>query len=162
VAIAYLSLGSNIGDRTANLRAAMAAIDALGKVLKVSSFYETEPVEFTAQDWFVNCVLELDTNLEPRELMDAMLGIEQQMGRRRDGNKGPRIIDLDLLLFEKEIIDEHGLKVPHPAMHERRFVLAPLAEIAPEAFHPVLERSARELLEGLGTAGGVVKKMSEA
>jgi 2-amino-4-hydroxy-6-hydroxymethyldihydropteridine diphosphokinase len=159
VAIAYLSLGSNIGDRTANLRAAIAALEALGKVKQISSFYETEPVEFTAQDWFVNGVVELDTKLSPRELIDAMLGIEQQMGRRRDRHKGPRIIDLDLLLFGEDIVDEHGLKVPHPAMHERRFVLAPLAEIAPKAFHPVLEQSALELLQGLGTDGGVVKKM---
>jgi 2-amino-4-hydroxy-6-hydroxymethyldihydropteridine diphosphokinase len=162
VPLAYLSLGSNIGDRAGNLRAAIAELRQLGEVTKTSSFYETEPVEFTAQDWFLNCVVELDTTLTPRELMAAILGIEGRMGRHRDRPKGPRNIDLDILLYEKQRIDEPGLKVPHPAMHARRFVLAPLAEIAPDAFHPVFMRSAGDLLESLGAGGGEVKRSAEA
>ena len=158
--LAYLSLGSNVGDRAANLQAAISALSALGEVTKLSSFYETEPVEFTAQAWFLNCVLELDTTLSPRELIGAMLAVEQRMGRRREKTKGPRNIDLDLLLYEDRVVEEQGLKVPHPAMHERRFVLAPLVEIAPDVTHPRLKKTARELLHGLDPAGGKVKRLT--
>ena len=162
MALAYISLGSNVGDRMANLRAAISELGKLGTVTKTSSFYETEPVEFTAQDWFINCVVELETEHSPRELMAAILAIEQKMGRHRNLPKGPRNIDLDVVLYEKQIIDEPGLKVPHPAMHRRRFVLAPLAEIAPDAFHPVFIRSASDLLQTLGQDAGVVKRLSAA
>ena len=130
--IAYLSLGSNVGDREANLREAMRRIGELGTVSKTSSFYETEPMEFAGQPWFLNCAVELDTERSAQKLMRGLLDIERQMGRERDHPKGPRKIDIDILLYGDAIIDEPGLKIPHPAMHQRRFVLAPLADLAPD------------------------------
>src|SRR5580700_1147098 len=155
--LVYLSLGSNIGDRARNLNAAIDRLRAFGKVAAVSSFYETEPVEFTAQAWFLNCAVALDTETTPRQLLDAILEIEQQMGRRRTQKKGPRIIDIDILLFGNLIVDDSGLSIPHPAMHERRFVLEPLAEIAPNAQHPVLKRTTRELRDALPPGQSVRK-----
>lgn len=146
---AYLSLGSNVGDRTANLNTAISRLGGLGKVVAVSSFYETEPVELTAQPWFLNCALQLDTEKTPRQLLEGILAIEQEMGRRREQKKGPRNIDIDILLFGGATIETPGLTIPHPAMHERRFVLEPLAEIAPEARHPVLKKTVRELRDAL-------------
>ena len=156
---AYLSLGSNLGDREANLREAIRRLGELGTVKKVSSFYETEPVEFTEQPWFVNCAVELQTILSARELLNGMLAIELAMGRERIQPKGPRLIDLDILLFGDLVVDEHGLTVPHPAMHERRFVLEPLAELAPGAVHPLLKRTISELLESLHRDSADVRKL---
>lgn len=159
--ITYLSLGSNIGDREANLRDAIRRIGALGTVSKASSLYETEPVEFTEQPQFLNCTVELDTELSAHDLMRELLGIERALGRDREHAqpKGPRTIDIDILLYGDSVIDEPGLKIPHPAMHQRRFVLAPLAEIEPEAIHPVLERSVGELLDELPADAGKVRKI---
>lgn len=153
----YLSLGSNVGSRAANLNSAIARLGALGKVERVSSFYETEPVEFTAQPWFLNCAVKLDTEKMPKQLLAGILDVEQQMGRRRTQKKGPRVIDIDVLLFGNSIIETKDLTVPHPAMHERRFVLEPLAEIAPEVRHPVFKRTARELRDALPTGQAVRK-----
>ena len=152
----YLSLGSNLGDRAANLRAAIDRLAAVGKVAAVSSFYETEPVEFTEQPWFLNCVVKLETEKMPQQLLAALLDIEVQMGRRRDRKKGPRTIDLDILLFGSSAVQAKGLTIPHPAMHERRFVLEPLAEIAPEVRHPIFKRTIRELRDAL--SGQAVRK----
>lgn len=154
---AYLSLGSNVGDRAANLNAAIARLSLLGKVTAVSSFYETEPVEFAAQPWFLNCAVELETEKMPRQLLRGVLAIEQEMGRRRQRKKGPRNIDIDILLFGNSIVKVQGLTIPHPAMQERRFVLEPLAEIAPGARHPVFERTVRELRDSL-PAGQTVRR----
>jgi 2-amino-4-hydroxy-6-hydroxymethyldihydropteridine diphosphokinase len=156
---AYLSLGSNVGDREGNLRAAIEKLSTVGRVSAVSSFYETEPMEVKEQAWFLNCAVEVETEKSPQELLDALLAIERGMGRERLQPKGPRNIDIDILLFGDAVIDEKGLKVPHPAMHERRFVLAPLAEIAATAIHPVFERSVGELLEEL-PEGDAVRKIS--
>jgi 2-amino-4-hydroxy-6-hydroxymethyldihydropteridine diphosphokinase len=145
----YLSLGSNVGDRAANLNAAIDRLGNLGKVMAVSSFYETEPVEFAAQPWFLNCAVELDTEKMPKQLLTSILDIEREMGRRRVQKKGPRTLDIDILLFGNAIIQTKGLTIPHPAMHQRRFVLEPLAEIAPEARHPVFKRTVRELRDAL-------------
>ena len=153
----YLSLGSNVGDRAAHLHAAIACLGALGKVVAVSSFYETEPIEFTNQAWFLNCIVALETTEAPQELMAAILYIEHEMGRERLQPKGPRIIDIDILLFGEIILDSSTLTVPHPAMHQRRFVLQPLAEIAPETRHPVLKKSIQEMLDAL-PAGQTVRK----
>jgi 2-amino-4-hydroxy-6-hydroxymethyldihydropteridine diphosphokinase len=155
----YLSLGSNLGDRAANLREAIQKLADLGNVVAASSFYETEPVELTAQPWFLNCAVKLDTEKMPRQLISAILSLEQSMGRQRKQKKGPRIIDIDILLFGSAVIEIPSLTIPHPKLHERRFVLEPLAEIAPDARHPVFKRSMRELRDAL-PAGQTVKKLS--
>ena len=156
--IVYLSLGSNLGDRAANLQTAVLQLAGLGKAVAVSSFYETEPVEMTAQPWFLNCAVKLDTEKMPRQLIAGILAIEQSMGRQRKQKKGPRIIDIDILLFGTSIIEIPPLTVPHPKMHERRFVLEPLGEIAPDARHPVFRRTVRELRDAL-PPGQTVKKL---
>jgi len=137
VALAYLSLGSNLSsgenDRLANLKRAIELLRRAGNATKVSSFYETEPVELTDQPWFINCAVELETALSPRELLDSALAIEREMGRDRATAppKGPRLIDIDILLYDARAINEPNLRIPHPAMQQRRFVLEPLAEICP-------------------------------
>lgn len=150
--IAYLSLGSNLGDRAATLRAAVAQLEVAGRVVAVSALYETQPVEVQDQPWFLNCVAAIETGKSPRELLQLALGIEAAMGRIRMRDKGSRKIDIDLVLLGDSVVDEQGLKIPHPSMHLRRFVLEPLVEIAPEARHPGLGKTARELLADLGEA----------
>jgi len=124
-------------------------------VVQQSSIYETEPVEFTAQPWFLNCVVELETDLTPQRLMAELLAIEQEMGRERTQKKGPRVIDLDILLFGDLVTSSADLTIPHPAMQERRFVLEPLVEIAPQVTHPRLKKTAKELLERLPSGQSV-------
>jgi 2-amino-4-hydroxy-6-hydroxymethyldihydropteridine diphosphokinase len=158
--LVYLSLGSNVGDRAGNLNSAIERLGNLGTVESQSSFYETEPVEFTAQPWFLNCAVKLDTEKMPKQLLAGILDLERKMGRRRTQKKGPRTIDIDILLFGNSIIDTKGLTIPHPAMHERRFVLEPLAEIAPEVRHPVFKRTVRELREAL-PPGQAVRKVNK-
>jgi 2-amino-4-hydroxy-6-hydroxymethyldihydropteridine diphosphokinase len=157
--LVYLSLGSNLGDRDANLQTAIAKLGEIGNVVGVSSFYETEPIELTAQPWFLNCAVKFETEKMPRQLMSAILNLEQSMGRQRKQKKGPRTIDIDVLLFGSSIIEIPSLTVPHPRLHERRFVLEPLAEIAPDARHPVFKRTVRELRDAL-PAGQTVKKIA--
>jgi 2-amino-4-hydroxy-6-hydroxymethyldihydropteridine diphosphokinase len=143
----YLSLGSNMGDRAANLGRAIKELGKRGvRVKRRSSLYETEPVEFREQAWFLNAAAEAETELGPADLLAAALAVEQEMGRERRVPRGPRVIDIDILLYGDEAIDSAELKIPHPRMAERRFVLVPLAEIAPEAMHPVAKKSVRELL----------------
>ena len=156
----YLSLGSNLGEREANLRQAVHELRKLGEITAVSSFYETEPVEFTAQPWFLNIVVELETELMPRQLLSAVLKIERDMGRKRVQPKGPRLIDIDIVLFGNTAMNDAKLTIPHPAMHERKFVLMPLAEIAPEAKHPLFKRSVQELLEALPKNSPAVRKLN--
>lgn len=156
----YLSLGSNLGDRETQMRSAIQGLAGLGRVRRVSALYETEPREVTGQPWFLNCCVELETGLSPQELLNGMLVIERDQGRRRDEGpaKGPRTVDLDILLFGREVISTAELTVPHPGMQARRFVLEPLCEIAPYAFHPVFMRSASELLAALPAGSGEVRR----
>jgi 2-amino-4-hydroxy-6-hydroxymethyldihydropteridine diphosphokinase len=156
-AIAYLSLGSNLGNREQNLREAIRRASAFGRIVAVSSFYETEPVEFTDQPWFLNCVIALETMAQPAQLMAELLRIEHVMGRQRVVKKGPRSIDIDILLFGDAVVNTPELTVPHPEMTRRRFVLEPLAEIAPELLHPVLQKTVTLLLTELAPGQRVQK-----
>ena len=143
----YLSLGSNVGDRDENLKAAIAALPAAGvQVRRVSSFYETEPVDYLEQAWFLNCVVEGETELPAFELLRRLRAIESRMGSRKLVAKGPRLIDLDILVYGQETIDTPELQVPHPRMTLRRFVLVPLAEIAPGLRHPAWSGTVERIL----------------
>jgi 2-amino-4-hydroxy-6-hydroxymethyldihydropteridine diphosphokinase len=158
---AFIGIGTNLGDRLANYREAIERISKLPdcRVLRQSSTYETEPVG-NVKGAFLNAVIEVETELSADALMKKLLAIERVMGRKRvrgrkaagRGKYKPRIIDLDLLFFDKEVIDTRPLKVPHPSLHERRFVLAPLSELAPALIHPKLNASISELLAGLKSA----------
>ncbi len=152
--IVYLSLGSNLGDREGNLRRALELLtEPRLRVVRVSSFYETEPQEVRDQPWFLNAVAEVETDLFPRQLLGRVQKIEQQLGRKRIREKGPRTIDIDILLFGGAVIETGELQVPHPRMMERRFVLEPLAELAPELRHPVTKRTVAEMLGGVAGQG---------
>jgi 2-amino-4-hydroxy-6-hydroxymethyldihydropteridine diphosphokinase len=143
----YLSLGSNLGDRERNLHEAVTALAGKGVcVVRNSSIYETEPVDFLDQPWFLNCVVEAETTLTPLELLNVLRDLESGMGRKREFAKGPRLLDIDILLYGQETIDATELQVPHPRMAERRFVLVPLAELAPDLRYPAWNATAKELL----------------
>src|SRR3954469_23504766 len=170
--LVYLGLGSNLGDRRAHLDAALERLAELGTIKARSSFYETEPMEMAAHSgapphWFLNCAIALETELMPKQLLGRLLDIERSLGRKRPKQgaaapqKSSRTIDLDILLFASSVVDAPGLVIPHPAMHTRRFVLEPLAEIAPDARHPVFKRSMRELRDELPKDSGAVKKLAE-
>ena len=145
---AYLSLGSNMEDRAANIARAIAELRARGvRVTQESSLYETEPLELREQAWFLNSAIEVETELASEKLMAVLLEIERAMGRERLVPKGPRLIDMDILLYGAEVVNGPGLEIPHPRMAERKFVLVPLAEIAGEAIHPVSLLTIAEMLD---------------
>lgn len=156
---AYLSLGSNLGDRARNLRAGIAALDAPNvRVTKISSFYETEPVDYLDQPWFLNCVVEAETSLAPLDLLHFLRNIESQLGSKKEFAKGPRLLDLDILLYGNETIELPDLQIPHPRMLQRKFVLAPLAEIAPSLKHSTWQANAADLFRA-STDTSQVKKL---
>jgi 2-amino-4-hydroxy-6-hydroxymethyldihydropteridine diphosphokinase len=156
--VVYIALGSNIGDRAENLRQALEQIATPDlRVLRASSIYETAPRDVKDQPWFLNQVIECETDLFPRQLLARLQKIEKSMGRKHRIAKGPREIDLDILFFGDAVVKAPELEVPHPQMSERRFVLEPLAELAPEKKHPGTRKTVREMLAGV--ANQVVRKI---
>jgi len=146
----YLSLGSNLGDREANLRRALEHLESEHvRVLRRSSIYETEPQDLREQPWFLNLVVEAETSLSPDELLTKIHVIEAQLGRKREVPKGARTIDIDLLFYDNAVVATPELQIPHPRLAERRFVLEPLAELAPQLRHPVAGRTVVEMLSAV-------------
>ncbi len=149
-----------MGDKAGHIRAALDKLAGLDEtnVLARSPLYRTEPVGYTDQDWFVNAAALLETGLAPQRLVRALLEIEAELGRVREERWGPRVIDLDLLFYEQQVIDEAELQLPHPRLHERRFVLTPLADVAPDWLHPLLNMTPGRMLESLPEEGqGVLR-----
>lgn len=155
VARVYLALGTNLGDRMQNLREAVARLEPGVRTSRVSSVYETEPWGVTSQPRFLNLVVAGETELEPLALLDLLKRIEREMGRTEEARYGPRLIDLDILLYDDLEFRSERLEIPHPRLAERRFVLVPLAEIAPTALHPRLNQPAQYLLNQLPDADDV-------
>jgi len=154
--LVYISAGSNMGDRLSNCRKGFEALEASGDtaVRGRSRFYKTEPVDYTDQDWFVNAVAEVETALGPLALLEKLQAIQRGAGRIRDSVRfGPRILDLDIILYDDLVLDSPSLVIPHPRMHERRFVLKPICDMNPGIVHPVLKKDVAELLGNLDDAG---------
>lgn len=154
----FLSLGSNLGDRPTLIRNGLKMLSGAGvKVLRVSSLYRTEPVDLRRQPWFINCVAKVETKLSPRELLRLLKSTERKLGRSRGTPKGPRPIDIDILLYENELVSSRALIIPHARMTERRFVLIPLREIAPRVIHPVTRKTISAMLRETADVSKVVK-----
>ena len=143
----YICTGTNLGDRIANLTFARNSLSERARLLKISSYYETEPVGFIDQPWFLNQVIELQTRLTPIELLSLCLEIEKSLGRVRTFQNAPRVLDLDILLYGDVILNQENLVLPHPRLTERKFVLEPLVEIAPDVIHPILQKPMHFLLQ---------------
>ena len=158
----FLSLGSNVGDRVAHLRRALELLAKVGiEVRRVSSFYQTEPVDFLAQRWFVNCVAEVGTDLMPLRLLKTLQAVERALGRRPGIPQGPRPIDIDILFYENVVVRSRTLTIPHARLSERRFVLVPLRELAAHLRHPVTQRTVLEMLHDTPDASQVIRLRQE-
>lgn len=149
--IAYIGIGSNIGDKVNQCKKAISEVLKVDrhKLLAKSSLYKTKPIGYTSQDWFINGVIKIETDLEPLDLLQILKAIEVQLGRTETFRWGPRTIDLDILLFDDKEIETEELQIPHPHLHERQFVLLPMAEIDHHLIHPVLKKTVGELLENI-------------
>ena len=156
----FIGMGSNMGDRLAHISSAVHELKHRFVLLKVSSLYETEPVGYREQTDFLNCVVSVETDTPPHELLGILKDIEKHAGRVESFRNAPRPIDLDILLYGDQTVSEAGLEIPHPRLHERAFVLVPLVEIAPDLLHPILHKTMMELLEGL-EGGKRVEKWGE-
>lgn len=158
---AYIGVGANLQDRLKQCKAAIDRIDGADgcRVSGVSPFYQTEPVGVNGQNWYVNAVIRVNTSLDPRPLLNRVLTIEADMGRIRETRWGPRVIDLDVLLFGNRVIKEEAMIIPHPRLHMRRFVLIPLVQLAPQMIHPVLGRTMMELLHEIPEDDQAVMEM---
>jgi len=143
--VVYLGLGSNIGDKQGNIASALCRISEICEVKKKSRMYLTEPVGNTEQDWFLNCVVEIQTEIEPKQLLSSFKSIERKLGRAKNVKNGPRIIDIDILFYGNNIVTTKNLVIPHPLLHERLFVLQPMIDLNPDFIHPVLKKSIQEL-----------------
>ncbi len=158
----FLSLGSNLGDREKNLTLALSLLEKEGaEILKMSSLYETQPVDFPSQPWFYNQLVEIRTKAKPEALLDLVKKIEQKMGRKLEQKKGPRIIDIDIILAEDSVIRKKELKIPHPRMEKRNFVLLPFVEISPDTVHPVLNENMKTLWKKSDNRS-IVKQIKES
>ena len=157
--IAYIGIGSNTGDKVQECEKAIAEILKVDrhKLLAKSSFFKTQPIGYTLQDWFINGVIKIETDLEPLDFLRALKTIESQMGRPETFRWGPRNIDLDILFFDDREMETGEIQIPHPHVHERQFVLIPLAEINRDLVHPCLKKTIGEILENLEEDQGVEK-----
>jgi 2-amino-4-hydroxy-6-hydroxymethyldihydropteridine diphosphokinase len=158
---AFIGIGSNLGDKLANCLRAIELIRGIPGCFLIagSDLYRTEPVGVEKQDWYVNAVISLSASISAQDLLSSLMGIEERMGRVRTRKWAPRTIDLDILLFGQDIINDKDLEIPHPFMHLRRFVLVPMVQLAPDLIHPVLGKTMSELLEDLSDEGQAVMEM---
>jgi 2-amino-4-hydroxy-6-hydroxymethyldihydropteridine diphosphokinase len=160
--IAYLSVGSNIGDKIGNCRFGIRALCASGesRVLRQSGFYRTSPVDYEDQDWFVNAAVKIETKLSPRGLLKAVQEIQARGGRKPNIIRfGPRVLDLDIIFYDAVVMNTEGLKIPHPRMHKRRFVLQPICDIDPSIMHPILQKDMQALLNELKDSAQVIEEI---
>ncbi|MGQ9607936.1 MAG: 2-amino-4-hydroxy-6-hydroxymethyldihydropteridine diphosphokinase [bacterium] len=155
----YIGLGSNLGNKKENIRQALSLLNEVEgiTIVKISSFYETEPVGYEDQNWFINAVAQIETSFSPQEILKIFKEIEQKIGREESIRWGPRKIDLDILFYDQLVYKSNDLIIPHPRLHERAFVLVPLAEINKELMHPIYNKSINKLLSELNTTKKVTK-----
>lgn len=157
--ITYAGLGSNLGNKKENIQKALSLLNEIEgiSVMRVSSFYETEPVGYEDQDWFINAVAQIETSFSPQKVLKIFKEVEQKLGREESIRWGPRKIDIDILFYDQLVYKSNDLEIPHPKLHERAFVLIPLAEINGELIHPIYNKSISDLLSELNIAKKVTK-----